>query len=363
MITKGFKLLCKNVLLEGSQKTEFMKKLNKFNDVPRGGIIKVTEIENPSGMKETICSVYSPFGKVQPLLQRFRFTNDEATQTIYQGIKSANGNCVKRTSRYTYNKQGELKETFTRTVDIVPATKNVTIAENRITPKQNRATELSSSIREQNNGKTVKYLKRITEYKDDNSIASDILTTKGISSYEAKQLADDIYFHGRFMAIKDFIKTFRKTFLKKQNVCSDIPMEPCWIPGSGASAMYVASMKKIFISDMSNEFRNNDIALMIEHLNHESRHAWQYELVEKLNAGKLQKTEEIALAKKFKQNIENYFQMQRGKSREDYEKYASQPIEADAFSAGEASLKEYLPFSDLWGIIFKKASPKTYGGS
>ena len=337
MNINGAKLLYKRVALDSTQQTSALKFLrSRFKDIQNTGNIEFTAIEHSPGAIEHIFTIRGPL-REKPILQRISIHsgNNTMSQTFYKKTKDLEtGNFGLRTTTYKYtgNNQPEIS---TRTVDIVQNSKDVTIAESLITQGE-QGSKITSEITEKSSGKIQKQLKRTTEYaKDETSILSDNVEKTGLTSEENIKAEDiinsDKYFHGRFMDMKSFIQNFRKTILKNQNVSADIPMDIVWMSRRAkANAQYIDEIKKILISDSSKEFTERDISKMISTLNHEARHAWQYELVEKLNKGQLKNPEEIKLAKIFKQNIENYISPQKAKT---YEEYASQPIEADAFKS------------------------------
>lgn len=366
MNINGAKLLYKKVALDSTQQTSALKYLrSRFKDVLSTGNLEYTAIEHSPGVNEHIFTIRSPL-RDKPILQRIRINNgtNTASQTFYnrtQDLRTGNYGLRTTTYKYSGNNQPDIT---TRTVDIVPNSKDVTIAESLITQGE-QGSKITSEITEKSSGKINKQLKRTTEYaKDETTILSDKIENQGLTEKDInnakKYLNLDEYFHGRFMDMKSFIQKFRKTILKNQKVSSDLPMEPVWLPKRArARAIYLDEKKKIIISDLSKEFRERDFSQMIANLNHEARHAWQYELVEKLNKGQLTNPEEIKLAEKFKKNIENYISPQNAKT---YEEYASQPIEADAFNAGDYSNINYDISSLYLSDIFKKASKGTLGG-
>lgn len=95
---------------------------------------------------------------------------------------------------------------------------------------------------------------------------------------------------------------------------------------------------------------------LINDLNHEARHKWQKELVDKLEQGLLTDTEEIKLAKAFKENFKTYIT-----SAQNPEAYEKQILEADAFAAGEQASDLYEKFVGYLVSLFPKASNKTLG--
>lgn len=366
MNINGAKLLYKSVLLDSSQKVSLTKYLrNRFKDVQFWmGDTEYTAIEHSSGNIEHIFTFRSPMGDT-PILERIRINsaNNTTSRTFYKKTKDSltKNDCLRTTTyKYAGNNQPEIT---TRTVDIVPNSKDVTIAESLITQGEH-GSNITSAITEKSSGKINKQLKRTTEYSKDEQILADNVENIGLTEQEIKNTQKyfnlDEYFHGRFMDMKSFIQKFRKTILKNQKVSSDLPMEPTWMLRlTNSSAMYLDDKKKIIISDSSKEFLERNISQMIANLNHEARHAWQYELVEKLNKGQLTNPEEIKLAETFKKNIENYISPQKAKT---YEEYTTQPIEADAFNAGNSSNINYDISSLYLSDIFKKASRRTLGG-
>jgi len=362
------KLLYKNLLLSGEQKTKVLKLLGaQFNDLPRIGNLEYTAIEHSPGVVESIFTFRSPIGKPR-VIERVRVNTGTNTQsrTFYEHANdfdiATTGHNTMSATTYKYNTGDANPYEFTRHgVDIVQNTKDVTISHNSITHGDNGST-VASSLAEKSNGKTYKQLKRTTGYSKDDAVITDTVEKSGLCPTEevaADEVLKDKYFHGRFMDMPTFIKTFRKTFLKNQNANSDIPMTPAWLPMRKGSAVYVDKQKRILISDMSKEYTRRNISQMISNLNHEARHVWQYELVEKLEKGQLTDPADIKLAQEFKKNIENYIQPAKAKT---YAEYASQPIEADAFRAGNSSNIEYNKATEDLSFIFRKALPKIFGG-
>lgn len=363
------KLLYKSMLLSGEQKTKVLKLLGaQFKELPNIGALEYTAIEHAPGAVESIFTFRSPIGKSR-VIQRVRVNTGTNTQsrTFYAysndfDIATTGHNTMSATT-YKYNTGDANPYEVTRHgVDIVQNTKDVTISHNSIT-HGNNGSNVVSSLAEKSNGKIHKQLKRTTGYTKDDAVITDTVEKSGLCPSEevaAEEVLKDKYFHGRFMDMPTFIKTFRKTFLKNQNANPDMPMTPVWLPRRKESAVYVDKQKRIYISDMSKEYTERNISQMISNLNHEARHAWQYELVEKLEKGQLTDPADIKLAQEFKKNIENYIQPSKAKA---YDEYASQPIEADAFRAGNSSNKKYNQATEALRFIFRKALPKTLGGS
>lgn len=93
-----------------------------------------------------------------------------------------------------------------------------------------------------------------------------------------------------------------------------------------------------------------------ETLNHEMRHAWQRQLVEDLEAGKLTNPEEIKMAKTFQHNFKNQVN-----SSVDYDGYFNQPVEVDARRAGLEAALNYSKATRFLGQTFDKALDRTLG--
>ena len=352
------KLLYKNLVLKGNERVNTINRLRLyFADLgPVVSDIEYTAVRNQFNQIENIFS-FRQF-RTHNLKERIRVntSTNQISRTFYNKTDKGIEKAV-----YKYNIGNKNPYEVTRLAVEITAPKEATIAHNTII-YEGSSKNITSEITEKVKGKIDKQFKRQTAYNQENEILEDNITHSGIElkgNFIFENLKKDKYFHGRFMDMKSFITSFRKTFLKNQNVESDMPVEVRWTPFSKASAIYNEKEKRIIVSDGSKEFIERNISQMINNLNHESRHAWQYEMVEKLDKGLLTDSKDIELAKKFKENFEHYISVGRNGT---FEEYKTQPIEADAYNVGDKCNIQYNKVSDYLTSLFKKCSKRILGG-
>lgn len=116
---------------------------------------------------------------------------------------------------------------------------------------------------------------------------------------------------------------------------SPVPVELGPISSPGTLAHYSPASHKITVDSSKRFLKDPDMAFNV--ISHESRHSYQHQLVERLNAGKLAAgSEEAALAEGFKKSFADYCCVKCRRSC-DYPTYRDQLVERDAFEQGEAA--------------------------
>ncbi len=97
-------------------------------------------------------------------------------------------------------------------------------------------------------------------------------------------------------------------------------------------------------------------AEVVDMLNHESKHLKQHELMEKYLKGELTDPKEIELAKKYKDNFDNYIT-----PLQDEKKYHEQLVEKEGYAAGMAACNLYFTVTDKLRDLFKFSSFHSIG--
>lgn len=331
-------------------------------------------IEDISGKQQSIYSYFNSDGK---LIKRLSFNSDTplVKETKYNWLYPKEKTA--RTAEYREkidpcafeNKGLQIEKTvidnvqkkrlleIDRTIDINKASKTVTITDSTrkyIHDKQGYEYIDKVGIFEKVNGKVSKGLYQKSKCKPNE--LSEVLETSniGIPKEVAEQALANPYFYCMFKSPLKMIKDASIRTFANQNI--DLSTKLSIVPRAelkGCKSLYNKITDTINISDDS-----NIKTLIIDNLNHESRHKWQCELVKAYKNGKPLTKHEEELAIKFSVSMDNYKPHYKCKNNAEYE---SQFVEADAYQIGASSRDFYNKQIEYLQNIFKKATRKTLG--
>lgn len=174
----------------------------------------------------------------------------------------------------------------------------------------------------------------------------------GISKEDAQDAFKDEYFHSRFLSPVLMAKCCVAQAAKKQGV-SYIPQlvkSPYADHGIAIYDKKSIGLMSDIIEGKMNKFEVADV------LAHESKHLSQKELVEKYLKGELSDPNEIVLAKRYKDNYDNYITPFK-----DNIKYRRQFLEEEAYKEGFKARHSYFDSTSKLKQIFEFSSNKSTG--
>lgn len=308
-------------------------------NMPKGAVSKTTVIaEHISGDTIKVESYIDKFGKAVKLNKVNNNTGDCATTFLdWQRSYMHNGSLYDVTlkTRTSGTKDGSFH--ILRNISYSPVEKITDILESSSKlsgSKTNGSKELYTRIFQCDNGK-VKEISKLTKKVTTPTSTKTVVekSGQGIPENEVEEISSYPYFDSMFLDKKDMLRFSVDTACQRQ----------------GVSAMNL-SFPEIAESDRRVGWCNywkNELAVtsngmkgskgyLFDTLEHEARHKWQHDLVEKMKRGELTNPQDIELAKKFEKEFANYID-----SNKDIDGYYKQLVEVDARNAGAKAENSY----------------------
>lgn len=204
------------------------------------------------------------------------------------------------------------------------------------------------------NGKKVKGLYQKSHCRPNEVSTIEVNSGCGLTEGEIQQALEYPYFYAMFKNPQRMAYAARTRAFADQKI--DTATNFAFVPKerlNGAHAVYNMNTDTIYLSGqrMSKSSLLND-------LNHEARHKWQFGQIKKLENSELTTTEEIQQARIFRENMQNY--KSHSKCANEGE-YSSQPVEFDAYAIGDAAAERHYVQVDFLQKLFPKAARKTLG--
>lgn len=175
-----------------------------------------------------------------------------------------------------------------------------------------------------------------------------------ISENKLKKITSFPYFYAMLKHPLDFVQAAKTRALYNQGVDVNVPLIVISDPKAKYSALFDKNSRKILY--VKEDLMNSTPAQIAPVLEHEARHEWQIQLVQKLEKGELVDKKEIEQAKEFKYNLENYITERFG-----MDIYEHQPVEADANAVSDKVYDSMFNAIKYIGKIFDKARLSTFG--
>ena len=173
---------------------------------------------------------------------------------------------------------------------------------------------------------------------------------KGLTKEEIELITSDPYLASRY--IEDglnFVRTEKFNSYRAQNL-RDRQIPILFNPPRGREGGHYCHgdefWRKRHINIIPSTVRADNKPWLVNTLNHEPRHGFQYQMVDDLNAGLLQ-GEEKAQAEIFADNFDHYINIDT-----DYKRYRNQPVEVDARHYGEIAQRQFEEFGEKIDKIF-----------
>ena len=239
----------------------------------------------------------------------------------------------------------EIKRTYTN-LDINKKHQTITKSIGTIEEKFN-----TSEIYSIQDGKKTKWLKLKAEKQQDGTYRTISTDYFGVTKEDAQYIFSDEYFHSRFLPTYTMSQCCVAQAAKNQK----LSYTPKFVK-SGEADRNCANWDKTI--GLSNSIINDtDIhANVVDMLNHESKHLKQYEYIEKLINGELTNPKEIEIAKQYKDNFENYINIDT-----DVDKYRAQLVEREAYMVGSKVRRAYFDVTNKLKDLFDFSSWHSIG--
>lgn len=244
----------------------------------------------------------------------------------------------------------------TTTVDIHTPTGTVTRSYGaRITPTGKEADGFTdkSRLTQIVNGKKTKEIYQASTGTPDTVNTVTETTGFGVTPQELEQATSNPYFYAMFKDSIQMAKAAKTRAFANQGIPQDTPLVITQLKGCGGG--YQRKRNEIILNATSIQqgWYRSQIACTIEH---EARHKWQHMLVDKLDKGLLTDPKEIAMAKEFKHNFNNYISMEKN-----YKAYEAQTVEADAYKTTDIVGEQYSKSVDYLQKLFPRSARRTLG--
>lgn len=242
------------------------------------------------------------------------------------------------------------------TVDINIPSRTVTKSfASRITPTSIEADGFTDTARLTQivNGKKTKEIcqKSTGKANELNSITET--TGFGVTEQELEQATSNPYFYAMFKNPVEMAKSAKTRAFANQGIPQDTPLSITKLKGYGGEYSPTINEIRINLNSLRQGWHRSMVASTLEH---EARHKWQHQLVQKLDKGLLSEPQEIAMAKEFKNNFENYIDKSKG-----YKAYETQPLEADAYRTTDIVAENYSKSVDYLQTLFPRSARRTLG--
>lgn len=166
----------------------------------------------------------------------------------------------------------------------------------------------------------------------------------GLTKEEIELIKSDPYLASRYIGDGiNFVRTEKFNSYRAQNL-RDKQTPIYFDPPHGNELGYYSHSGHINLTPST--VRSDNKPSLVNTLNHESRHGFQHQMVDDLNAGLLQGNEK-AQAEMFADNFSHYKSLDS-----DFDGYWNQAVEVDARHHGEAAKKQFEEFGEKINKIF-----------
>lgn len=315
-------------------------------NMPKGAVSKTTVIvEHVSGETIKVESYLDKFGKAVKVNKNNLETGD-CVNTFLEWERGYLGNGdladIYLKTRTSGVKDGGTLSIF-RNIETCPVDRITTIVES-ISKNQkssgNSINELFTRAFIRNKGK-VKEVSKLTKKTTTPTSSKTVVekSGRGIPENDVEQITSYPYFDSVFFDKKDMVRRSVDVACQRQGVSPTKLSFPTVAETNKSGGWFNRGENTIAVTDKG--LKGNK-PYLFDTLEHEARHKWQHDLVDKLRRGELTHPQDIELAQKFEKEFANYIN-----SNKDFDAYYKQLVEVDAREAGRNAQEAYKKVSKL----------------
>lgn len=264
---------------------------------------------------------------------------------------------VRRNTKIWDKDTKNITETRDTVIDINKNSNTVTISE-ALRKENNNANGVlytdEASLYQIVNGKKLKGLYQKSHCKPNEISTVEVNSGYGLTESEIQQALEYPYFYAMFKNPQRMAYAARTRAFADQKI--DTATNFAFASKerlNGTHALYNRSADTIYLSG-----QRVSKSGLINDLNHEARHKWQFGQIKKMENAELTNPEEIKQAQTFRENMQNYKTHSKCANEEEY---SSQPVEFDAYATGDAAAQKHDEQVDFLQKLFPKAARKTLG--
>lgn len=264
---------------------------------------------------------------------------------------------VRRNTKIWDKDTKNITETRDTVIDINKNSNTVTISE-ALRKENNNANGVlytdEASLYQIVNGKKLKGLYQKSRCKPNEISTVEVNSGYGLTESEIQQALEYPYFYAMFKNPQRMAYAARTRAFADQKI--DTATNFAFASKerlNGTHALYNRSADTIYLSG-----QRVSKSGLINDLNHEARHKWQFGQIKKMENAELTNPEEIKQAQTFRENMQNYKTHSKCANEKEY---SSQPVEFDAYATGDAAAQKHDEQVDFLQKLFPKAARKTLG--
>lgn len=325
-------------------------------NMPAGAVSKTTVvIEHVSGKVKTVEQYLDKYGKAVKINESCKETG-ECFSSVYNWHRSPKTatnafDSVTLEARFSGMKNGS-SILGCCNVDVDSSQKYFQIVESvskKSGTETNGVREVLTRLVDSERSIYREVSKRTTNIVNGSSSRNLVETSgKGIPASEVDKITSYPYFETMFFDKKELCRRSVDIACQRQGV-SPMKLEFQTVAEAdrrGGWCSYHTNTMAV-----TNNGLKGDKKYLFNLLEHEARHKWQHDLVEKMKRGELTHPQEIELAQKFEKEFAKYISIE-----EDFDGYYKQLVEVDAREAGSKAASAYKEVKQLIDRRFQDAT-------